>query len=101
MMKDLQRLLRLDWDEIGHTLLQSAAEQMAETAHLRANQTPEVIAIEAIAAGHIRLSVRSPDLMRREQGDSKTAPQAFLAPGGQERAAIRDSLIAQLRKTIA
>jgi hypothetical protein len=67
MMKDLQRLLRLDWDEIGHTLLQSAAEQMAETAHLRANQTPEVIAIEAIAAGHIRLSVRSPDLMRREQ----------------------------------
>lgn len=100
-MNDLQHLRRLDWEHIGRTLLQSAALQMVEIARLRADQPLEAIAIEEIAAGHIRLSVTSPELLRREQGDSKTAPQPFLVPGGEDRAGIRDRMIAQLREVIA
>lgn len=100
-MKNLPRLLQLDWQDIGHKLLQSAAVQMAETARLRADLPAGVIATEEIAAGHLRLSVRTPELIRREQGDGQTSPQPFLAPNGPERAAIRDSMIVQLRKAIA
>jgi len=101
LKNDLQHLLRHDWDEIGARLLRSAAEQMAGAARLRANVPPEAIAIEEIAAGHLRLSVKTPELMRREQGDSQSAPQPSLAPGAEDRACIRDSMIAQLRKAIA
>ena len=96
-MRDLRRLLRLDWDEIGESLLRTAAQHLTEAALQRVGAPDDAIAIKQTAPYRLRLSITAPELIRREQGEAATAPQPFLAPTTQDCAQLREVLIAQLK----
>jgi hypothetical protein len=100
-MRNVRPPLRLDWDDINRTILQNAASQLLEAAVLRADLSNMAITISHIAPDRVRLSVRQPDLIRQEQGDITAAPDSFLMPTAQDRVALRDTVIAHIRKTIA
>lgn len=99
-MPSIQCLLNLDWDDIGRSILQHAARQIADAARRRINAPDGTMTVKQTAPDLVRLSIRSADLISREQGTSAAPAQPFLAPIGQDRADLRQSLIVELRKII-
>ncbi|MCB8874768.1 hypothetical protein [Acidisoma silvae] len=99
-MHDLRRLLRLDWDEIGQSLLRTAVQHLREAALQRADAPDDAIAITQTAPDRLRLSITARELIRREQGDAAHAPQPFLDPTAQDRGQLRDALTAQLERDV-